>query len=343
MLLSAACILAAFVTVMESSLAARGYVPSLAESYSLWQAQRRRADQLGKRALILVGNSRMQNDLDLDTLRKDTGLDPVQLAIGGASFFPVLKGLAEDPEITGTVLINFEADALAVSAQDDLGYAYQADYERHGHAPDFFQAEEWLEDELHFHLRSYANGTRPITALMQRILHGRYSQQFQSLGPDRQIRVDFSRIPSPKHYAMVRAGHEIGPPFTFDPATPDAQLKSSLQQAIAALHPPPTTQFDDDTRRTAAMVTAIVARGGRVIFVEQPRSGWVREVDEKRYPRQRFWQRFAATVPIALSYADVPALQTFICPDDSHLDEHDQARFTSALVTELHLWRAPSP
>ena len=66
-------------------------------------------------------------------------------------------------------------------------------------------------------------------------------------------------------------------------------------------------------------------------------------MDEKRYPRARFWQTFAAAVPASLHYADVPAFRGFICPDDSHLDEREQASFTSALVTALHLQKAQAP
>jgi signal transduction histidine kinase len=328
---------------MESGLAARGYVPSLAESYGLWQTQRRRADRLGKHALILVGNSRMQNDIDLDTLRRDTGLEPVQLAIGGASFLPVLQGLADDPDITGTVLINFEPDVLAQPATDDIAQDYQTDYRSHGRVPDFFQAEDWLADELHFHLRSYADGTRPLTALMRRVLRSDESQQIQSLGPDRQIRVDFSRVRDLKHYALLRAAHELKPPLTYASGASDAQLRTSFQQDIAGMEPAPAARFDDGVRLTVQLAAAITSRGGRVMFLVLPRSGMVADIDEKRYPRERFWQRFAASVPVSLHYADVPAFRAFTCPDDSHLDEHEQARFTSALVNDLYLQKATAP
>jgi hypothetical protein len=343
MLAAAACILALAITGMEIGLAARGYGPSLAESYELWQTQRRRADRLGKHALILVGNSRMQNDIDLDTLRRDTGLEPVQLSIGGTSFLPVLQGLADDPDITGTVLVNFEADALAQPANDDIAQDYQTNYRSHGRTPGFFQAEDWLADQLHFHLRCYADGTRPLTALMRRVLRPDESSQIQSLGPDRQIRVDFSRIRDLTHYALLRAAHELKPPLTYESDASDAQLRTSLQQDIARIETAPATQFDDGVRLTARLAAAITSRGGRVMFVVLPRSGMVADIDEKRYPRGRFWRRFAASVPLSLHYADVPAFRAFTCPDDSHLDEHEQADFTSALVYDLHLKKVPTP
>lgn len=341
-LLPAVLLLAVGVTAMEFGLAKRGYMPSLADSYWLWQIQRRRADALGTRALILVGNSRMQNDLDLDTLHRDTGLEPVQLAIGGTSFVPVLRSLAEDPGITGTVVVNFEADALALPARHDLAYDYSTDYQRHGQTPDFFQAEDWLSDQLHFGLRSYADGTRPLTALLLRILPDEASRQFQTLGPDRQVRIDFSRTNNSQRYALVRAVRELGPPFAYDPEMSDAELRTALQVAIARLQAADDTRFREGARQTADMAAAIESRGGHVLFVVLPRAGLVREIDDRRYPRDRFWQPFAASSPGAVDYEDVPGLQAFTYPDDSHLDERDQARFSAALLTALHLGKVPA-
>ena len=41
------------------------------------------------------------------SVRARTGLAPVQLAIDGSSFVPVLDGLARDPSIRGTVIVGF--------------------------------------------------------------------------------------------------------------------------------------------------------------------------------------------------------------------------------------------
>lgn len=337
-------LLLAVVATMEMLLAARGFVPTLADSPGLWQRQRARATALGQHALILVGNSRMQNDVDLATLRRVTGLEPVQLAVGGSSFLPVLAGLAADPNVTGTVVVNFEADALARPPRDDLAQAYQADYDRHGRRwlPDFARTEDWLGDQLHFRLRSYADGTRPLTALLLRILTGEHSRQFQDLDPQRQVRIDFGRVDDLPRYALVRAVHELGPPFHYRASMSDAQLRVALEQALATLTPDDGLRFAEAIPSLAAMTSAIAAHGGRVIFVQLPRSGLVREVDEQRYPRRAFWDVLAAQVGTeAVSYEDVADFARFTYPDDSHLDRRDQARFTQALADALHLDRRP--
>jgi len=101
---SAALALILLVAYMELRLALRGYTPSVITSKALWVNERARAPQLGPRALILIGASRMALDVDTPLLRRLTGLQTVQLAIDGSNFVPVLEGLARDPGVTGTIV-----------------------------------------------------------------------------------------------------------------------------------------------------------------------------------------------------------------------------------------------
>ena len=97
--------LAVAVAGLETGLAWRGFRANLSDSAARWAAQRARVDGLGTRALILVGDSQPLQDIDLATLRRETGLEPVQLAVAAGSFLPVLTGLADDPDVRGTVLV----------------------------------------------------------------------------------------------------------------------------------------------------------------------------------------------------------------------------------------------
>lgn len=329
------------VITLELCLAALGYHTGLGNSYALWERQRARADALGTRALILVGNSRIQNDVDLDTLRRETGLDPVQLGIGGASFLPVLRSLAADSAVKGLVIVNFEADELAHAGRRDLAQTYVKQYASrpHGNVPDFLLVEGWLSDELHFHLRSYADGTRPLTALVLRILGNEHVRQFESLSPSRQVRIDFSKTDLPR-YGLTRAVHEFGPGLRYQPGMSDAELQVTLDKKIAALDAADDSVFRENLGMVSALAAAIASHGGQTYFVVFPRSGYVRKIDDRRYPRALFWDRFAAQQDgRALNYEDVPALRDVVCPDGSHVDEHDQAGFTTALVSALHLGR----
>ena len=60
-----------------------------------------------------------------------------------------------------------------------------------------------------------------------------------------------------------------------------------------------------------------------------PWSRMVREIEARRYPRALFWDRFLQESGAAgVDAAYEPALQEFVCPDGSHLDVRDRARFT---------------
>ncbi|MBI1731984.1 MAG: hypothetical protein HYR49_04350, partial [Gammaproteobacteria bacterium] len=102
-----------FAAFMEARLALRGYAPTLDDTAALWIDQRSRVNRFGPRALVLTGGSRMQLAADLDVLRRETGLEPVQLAIDGSSFVPVLEELASDQSVSGTVIVDVSDHLLA--------------------------------------------------------------------------------------------------------------------------------------------------------------------------------------------------------------------------------------
>jgi hypothetical protein len=56
-------------------------------------------------------------------------------------------------------------------------------------------------------------------------------------------------------------------------------------------------------------------------------------MEEKRYPRAQFWDRFAALPNVhAVNFEDVPALKSIAVPDGSHVDYRNRAALTRALV-----------
>src|ERR1700730_9275439 len=64
---------------------------------ALWQIQRERATG---GATVLIGSSRMWQDVDLTAWERVAGARPIQLAIAGRNPRPVLRELAADPLLT---------------------------------------------------------------------------------------------------------------------------------------------------------------------------------------------------------------------------------------------------
>lgn len=333
-------IFAAFVGSMELRLAARGFRPTVIDSAALWLKERQRASDLGARALILVGASRIQLDIDLDLLRRRTGLEPVQLAVDGSSFVPVLRSLADDPAVHGTVIVSFADHILAGPPSKDTAARFAAEYKsrRPGQEiPDFATIEAYLTDLLHHQLRSYADGARPITSLLLRILPPRATPQYLVTLPDRSRLADYRRVPMPRFY-YARVERNLGQTVRIVPGMSWDDLDAVLRARIEALKPADNATYLRRIQAVVAMASAIEARGGHVVFVAMPRSGLVKLIDDHRFPRRMFWDRFAASslVP-AVHFEDVPGLRDFVCPDGSHLDYRERDRFTRALVAAFGL------
>ncbi len=97
------------ILITECHIRSKGFKPSVVDSVQLWSTQRSNASSFGEDAIILVGASRIQLDIDLDIISKLSELRPVQLAIDGTSYIPVLENLANDPSIIGTIIVSVNA------------------------------------------------------------------------------------------------------------------------------------------------------------------------------------------------------------------------------------------
>ena len=331
-----------FVGCMEARLALRGFVPALEDSAGLWAVQRVRASRLGTQALILLGGSRIQLAADLDVLRKTTGLEPVQLAIDGSNFLPVLEDLASDPSVRGTVLVDFGDHLLLGVRPDDPAHGYIREYRRRQAARvfalvTFTRAEQWLESLLQEQLRSYADGARPLTSLWSRLLRDNPVPQYLLMREDRSRRADYSRVHVPElYYARVMRNLNANIPVT-TPMTHE-EMERELRRRIDEVAPMDGSlqQYLSGARYLSGVAARIRGHGGSVRFMRLPSSGLVRLLEERRFPRTRFWDRFAQEVSApTLHFEDVSALRAFTCPDGSHLDFHDRERFTRALAAAL--------
>ncbi len=115
------------------------------------------------------------------------------------------------------------------------------------------------------------------------------------------------------------------PPPSFIPAE---QFMAMMGQAIEA-------RFG----QTAKLITAIRARGGRVVFVRMPVQGPLVEREEMLAPLAATWDRLVKEngVP-AINFTDHAELNAFTLPEWSHLSAPDSIEFTKRLAP--HLQRA---
>lgn len=336
---AAAVLLLVVVLAMESALAWRGYEPTVQDSNLLWSKQRARAAALGPEALVLVGKSRVQLGVDLDLLRTATGLEPVQLAVDGSPLLPILQGLAADPRVRGTVVVALDGGLLDEVGELDESLAleryYQREYRHRSRLLDSSITEAWLRERLHRIFRSFADGSQPLDALLLRILHADATPQYLATFPDRSRAADYGRVSMPQFY-LNRVARNLGRPVPDAIAADPGKYGAWLAHEVANIEPASDVQLEERIRMLRDIAAAINARGGALVLLEMPISGLVREMEQRRQPREAFWDRLVAGVgTAAIHYADVPEMLALTCPDGSHLDRRDRAEFTRILAREL--------
>jgi hypothetical protein len=64
-----------------------------------------------------------------------------------------------------------------------------------------------------------------------------------------------------------------------------------------------------------------------------PTGKLVWEVDNKRHPKQAFWNVIEDKHPASVNFSNYSTLNHFVLPDDSHLDNQDKENFTDSLLT----------
>lgn len=314
-MLGAALIMAALVTGWELTIRQMGFEPSVIDSKELWAQARQRASKLGQHAIILVGSSRMQLDVNPEVLAKFTPTVPVQLAILRNHFWPVLEDLAQDESIRGTILvdatipdINPDQSHMAPQAPGWINY-YHHSASNHAQ-PYYMPLETILRDGIDKVFAFRTAGVRPKDMLLKWLGGSSTPDNYIKIAPNRLAQADFQKIDAKKRYAvLVSATKELGP--------------------VAF------TEIPDFTRYLLALeklILKIQQRGGHVVLIHLPLSGEIKNIVNVRYPRAYYWDRLAKeTSAQTLYYEDYPALSGYELPDGNHLDFHQAVAFTEAL------------
>lgn len=297
----------AVVSAVEVVWRAAGHAPTVVDSPDLWAYERSRVRGAGRAAVVLAGSSRMQLDIDIDRFRRRLPEhELVHLAIDDSQPVAVLRDLADDPAFLGTVVVDITTWGLSRGAWDGQ--------QRH---VDHYHRRSTLNTRWNARLgalfRSRLVLLNPQVELGSILRTGRPSAPFylETL-PDRSRKADFSRADLAAHRAFRTRSLVAQPPT------------------------PPVERWLEEALAVDAMARRIVARGGAVAFVRFPSSGASWDYTERTYPRAVFWDRFAAeAASVVFHFKDNPVMADLECPDYSHLDRRDTARFTDALVDEL--------
>jgi hypothetical protein len=285
-----------------------------------WVVERRKVDTGPRDSIVLVGDSRILFDTNLDEWQRLTGRRPIQLALEGTNGAPFLEDLANDEHFAGLVVVGMAPSSYfreRVGLHDKaLRHLHdESPSQRVGHLLDL-----QLQEVLAFLDHDYA-----LFPLIERHHYPERAGfdadntpyydvwKLRETAPDRQYRMWPRIVSDPYLQEHARmAWHDFDGKVIED---------ADIAKVIA---------------KTKGWVARIRARGGEVVFVRPPSSGRVIGNEDRRVARERSWDPLlAATGSYGFHFRDDPVSATMQCPEWSHLTADDATVFTRIYVGAL--------
>lgn len=291
-----------------------GLGPAYADNKVLWADTRHQLNKAGQDAIVLLGASRMQRAVDVETMSDQFGRPVFQLSIEGSSYLPLLENLAVDPRITGTVVVSIAPAFTFNGLLTQLDNGTQSEY---------------LE---YYSEQSYA---RRLEQRLTLFLQGRIAL----------------RAPRARLSTVIPELIETGAMPGLDPKTTfrdrvvhmDYDLMSVKQtdNRIVELYlkntkPYTKAEFDPFVNYIATLVRMLRQKSVDVYFVRLPSAGAVEALEGAFFPRAQYWGVLENNVDATfIHYTDYPELEGYMSEDGSHVASAHIVRFTRLLSDVL--------
>jgi hypothetical protein len=291
----------------------------LGESYDHWAELRKQVDKRNV-PVVIIGDSRILFDSDLDLATELIGVRPLQLAIAGGSGLPILEDIAADPHFHGLAIVGmaetayFDLQLTGVRPQKALELSRWESPSKRG---------SFLIYRVISHGLAMLDDNYQLSTLVFRLDH------------------DWRRGVSDPRQAVWKAQETGvgGQTWLWRRLEHDRRLSEHMHNVW--LHFFPSQPLDGQTInavsvRTKVAVDKIRARGGDVVFVRPPSAPDLRAIENKHLPRTKAWDAILAyTHSNGVHIDDLPAVQNLTLPEGSHLSRACAAVFTDAYLRDL--------
>ena len=289
-----------------------------------WAEERRVLDEPDHGVRVaLFGSSRMLWAADLDILEQSLGTRPLQLAIPGTSPALMLKGVVEDTDFDGLVLVGvtpflfnrldegfFGGEALRwyehPSPSELIGHEIHSFLSMHfGFLDDGFKLFELIDHYSNFPDR---DGVWDLNAGEWK-LGNHYADRQTDMWAPVEVEGSFDN-------EQILAFWMLG--LSREPAKPE-RMEEMATSAIEFFSP---------------LVEQLRARGGDMVFIRMPSSGKYLENDEITNYRELTWDRMAAAIDAvwinSMDYAELSS--ELEIPEWSHVSRKSQDDFSRRIV-----------
>jgi len=320
-------------TAWELYCRSLGYAPTLNDNEDLWTMARRRVQP---ESIVLVGDSRMWFDVDLDEFEKGLGKRPIQLAMAGSAAWPVLDDLAKDERFHGTVICSFVPGLFfAPPGSPPMDRAERGIKRYHNQTP-AQRVSEYLGIALEEHVAFLKPDDWSLEALLNELpipnrpgalVPPTFPPYFQSEDRERRARM-WEKCAEPGS-PLAKEIQQIWLPL-FTPPPPPTYVPKDV--FFAGMKKGIEKRFAD----VAGAIEKIRSRGGKIVFVRFPHTGGLKELEDRLTPRTQTWDPILKmTNSPGIYYSDFPELSGFDCPEWSHLSAGDSVEFSKRLVPHL--------
>ena len=304
----------------------QGKIPDLDDDKNLWAVQRAKVDDASEYDVALLGSSRVLFDIQLNEWQKETGVRPIQLASAGSSPLPIFHDLVNNTNFKGTIVVGVTPGLFFSTTYPEAG-----PWKRAQNRVDYF------ED------RTYAQRLNHWLSLPLQKNFVFVSTSEEGWSDDIDLKSLLNNIS-----LNNRTGKPQYPPFeTFayieedrnnpmsEKTATDTTFANSIKEAwkfvIMGNKNPP--EREATTNFFVADAKKFMDRGGNLILLRCPSSGWIKEGEDKFLSRAEFWDPLVkATNAKAYYYEDYEQLKDLTCPEWSHLSAPDARYFTTELV-----------
>lgn len=298
-----------------------GYRPSFDDTPGLWSMSRDRLASLDN-PIVVVGDSRIRFNLDHDITRRTFDDRPlVSLAMNGSVARPVLSLLAKDESFKGTVLLSYNPLLFWVPGGPPLANTMEW-IDKHDNRT---VAARWGQYIKLAPDAAFAFVEKDDLALMKMLRGGLPL-------PNREGVMTGPRMP-PYFCAVHLDRREVmWERVTQDPAFA-AEIQGIWKGLLGVAKPLPPDLLAKLRGDVVADIRTIQARGGEVIIITYPSTGWLREWEEQNAPRTDYYEPLVAESGcLAVHFQDHAELRDFDCPEWSHLSGPDAILYTEHLM-----------
>jgi hypothetical protein len=306
----------------------KGKIPDLSDDKYLWAQNRAKVDNLNSHSVVIVGSSRALFNLQLPVWEKLTGIKPVQLANAGSHPVPVLEDIILNTDYKGTLIVGVTPGIFFSKIKKD-GRSWSRAQKR----VDYFHKRTYADRLNHFLSIPLQNNLAFLTA------------SENEWADD----TDLKSILRNTKWGN-RTGKENSPPFysfqyldidrnnrMSDRCAKDTAFANTIKR-VWKFHNEKAKKSPEDEAVLYVdnLVEKFTARGGNLVFLQSPSTGFYKDMEAKNQPRKKFWDALIQKTGVkGYHYEDYESLKNFDCPEWSHLSGEDADRFTESFVNIL--------